>query len=270
MHVVERAPGEALRPYVDRFWGLRSAPGEVVALADLLPGTGAELMIHLGAPLHRADGGALPESQLVCLRASTLALAPHNGGLDVLCVRFRAGAVRHFLDASVTDAADANAALDDLAAPPARDLRDRLADLGDFADRVALVERSLLALRARCARPDVHADRAVARIYASSGRVRVAPLARELGVVPRHLARRFRAAVGVSPKQFARLVRFQHTVRALVLAPGADLTRVAAAHGYCDQAHFAHEFRALAGQPATAFLRHASIRSHFYKPSAPR
>jgi Helix-turn-helix domain len=66
----------------------------------------------------------------------------------------------------------------------------------------------------------------------------------------RHLAARFERDVGVSPKQAARLIRFEAARRRLGAVP---LARLAAEHGYADQAHLAREFRALAGTPPTAF-----------------
>nr|WP_225937016.1 helix-turn-helix domain-containing protein [Myxococcus sp. RHSTA-1-4] len=270
MEMAEQSPTHALRPFVDRFWSMRTAPGEAVTFAELLPGTGAELMVHLGIPLQRADGASLPASHLLCLRESTLRTAAGAGGLDMFCVRFRAGALRHFIDAEVGDVVDANASFDDLAGPLSRVLREGLAQRYAFVDRVAFAERVLQELRARFVRPDVLVDRALHRIYASGGELRIGAVARELGVVPRHLARRFQATAGVSPKRFARLVRFSKTVRALILERGHDIGRAAVEHGYFDQAHFTHEFVALARQPPGAFLRAVTNRSHFYKPSLAR
>lgn len=43
-------PAPALRPFVDRIWGWESTGGAPVPLPTLLPGTGAELYLHYGAP----------------------------------------------------------------------------------------------------------------------------------------------------------------------------------------------------------------------------
>jgi AraC-like DNA-binding protein len=59
--------------------------------------------------------------------------------------------------------------------------------------------------------------------------------------------------VGVSPKQFARIVRFQRALR--VAKHGASWSTVATEAGYYDQAHLIAEFRELAGTTPAAFLR---------------
>ena len=53
-------------------------------------------------------------------------------------------------------------------------------------------------------------------------------------------------AVGLTPKRFARVCRFQRALGELARSPGS-LAEVAATCGYFDQSHFIHEFRAFAG-----------------------
>jgi AraC-like DNA-binding protein len=75
--------------------------------------------------------------------------------------------------------------------------------------------------------------------------VSVAKLAGEVGWSGRHLTERFRAEVGLRPKEAARVARFDRARRAL--RPSARLADVAAAHGFADQSHFVREFQAFAG-----------------------
>jgi AraC-like DNA-binding protein len=57
----------------------------------------------------------------------------------------------------------------------------------------------------------------------------------------------FRGAVGLPPKIYGRVVRFQRAVERIVAEPGASLTDVAFAAGYSDQPHFTRDFREFAG-----------------------
>lgn len=141
--------------------------------------------------------------------------------------------------------------LDDLLGPDAARLAERLDDAPDAAARFATLDDELLRRlrRARAgARPDV--ERAWARLCATGGRIRIDALAGELRCSRRHLAQRFAQDVGAPPKVAARLIRFQAVRERLGSVP---LARLAAEHGFADQAHLAREFRALAGVPPTAF-----------------
>jgi AraC-like DNA-binding protein len=75
--------------------------------------------------------------------------------------------------------------------------------------------------------------------------VSVAKLADEVGWSGRYLTDRFRAEIGLRPKEAARVARFDRARRAL--RPSARLADIAAAHGFADQSHFVREFHAFAG-----------------------
>lgn len=76
----------------------------------------------------------------------------------------------------------------------------------------------------------------------------VAEMARNTGMSPRTLQRWFERHVGMPPRRYLRLLRFQ---KAFEQMPGeASLAAHAADQGFADQAHMAREFRALAGMPA--------------------
>jgi AraC-like DNA-binding protein len=88
---------------------------------------------------------------------------------------------------------------------------------------------------------------AVVGLVASRGEVSVAELAREVGVSARQLQRRFGAAVGLGPKQFARVRRLRTAIGELLTTEPRTWSAVAADLGYADQAHLVREFVQLAG-----------------------
>ena len=110
-----------------------------------------------------------------------------------------------------------------------------------MAARVRIVEEVLLAALREKDRSDRAVDRCLQFIETAGGQVRVAQLASEIGLCTRQLTRRFENAVGVSPKEFARVSRFLNGVRRL-RASRQTLTETALECGYFDQAHFNHDF----------------------------
>jgi AraC-like DNA-binding protein len=87
---------------------------------------------------------------------------------------------------------------------------------------------------------------AISRIEASGGRVRIDALARQSALSRRAFQMRFRAAVGLTPKELARLARLQATLRALDHAE-ATVADVASESGFADQAHATRELRRVTG-----------------------
>ncbi len=127
-----------------------------------------------------------------------------------------------------------------------------------WSARFAALDRELRALAATRDSRALETDRTLARawdrIHRSAARLPVARLADEVGWSRRHLSQRFTDEYGIGPKQAARLIRFQRA-RHLVVSGHRRLAEVAIDCGYADQAHLTREFRELAGDPPTAWLR---------------
>ncbi|MFG0317479.1 MAG: helix-turn-helix domain-containing protein, partial [Planctomycetota bacterium JB042] len=98
----------------------------------------------------------------------------------------------------------------------------------------------------RSGRPAASA-RAVRLLAASHGALPIDALAAEVGLSRRQLERTFLERVGVSPKRYARSVRFAAVVAALEEEAPPSLARIAAEFGYADQPHLNRDFRELAG-----------------------
>ena len=81
----------------------------------------------------------------------------------------------------------------------------------------------------------------------------VRAVAQREAVSERHLQRLFLERVGLSPKQFSRIARFQEALRQMQTG-GKPLADVAQVCGYYDQAHLTREFGSLAGLNPTAYL----------------
>ncbi len=137
-------------------------------------------------------------------------------------------------------------------------LIDRLASADDWPSRFALLDSELTVLAThgrgdRGVRPEV--GYAWDRLEASSGNLRIADLAEEVGWSRRHLAGKFREETGLAPKAVARLMRFERACDRLRSPARPPLAAVAADLGYVDQAHLSRDFRDLAGLTATALAR---------------
>ena len=168
----------------------------------------------------------------------------------VVGVRFRPGGAFPFLRLPQHELTGALPALADVWPALARE-RERLADLPDMASVVARVEDVLSRAASRAGRPDRRVAASAAAIAGTGGAIAIDRLSALCGLGPRQLERLFREQVGLGPKRLARIVRFQAGLRAQ--EAGASLSAAAHAAGYADQAHFAREFKAIAGVTPSAF-----------------
>jgi len=144
--------------------------------------------------------------------------------------------------------------LHDLLGPAAARLQQLLHDARTWEARFAVIDREI-ASRIHAAAPvRREIEWAWSQLASSSGRTRVGGLSRELGWSERHLARQFDTHFGMTPKAFARVLRFGRAVRTLTRDGDSPLADVALDCGYYDQAHFTRDFRDFAGVTPTELL----------------
>lgn len=248
MPFAARAPDRRLAPFVESLW-IQEEPAADPTLAPtvLLPVGRAALVVEYGDPFEELDarGSAarLPAALLAGQRDAP-ARVRATGRTGLVLVNFRPSGAAALLGPQ-DDTAGRHVDLAALVgAARARRLVEEVRTGRDALARTAAVERFLLALRNPRA-PDALVEAASARILAARGRVSIAGLARAHGLSRRQLVRRFRSELGLAPKAFARIVRFQCALRRA--RAGASWARVAPAAGFHDQAHLAKECQALSG-----------------------
>ena len=132
-------------------------------------------------------------------------------------------------------------------------LHEALACTPTWERKFELLDEFFLARLDDALSPVPTVTRALGRLRASGGSVRVDALAAELGCSRRHLVARFREQVGVSPKQLARILRFQRAIRLAGSGPG--WAEIAHTCGYYDQAHLIRDFHQFAGSSPSDFAR---------------
>jgi AraC-like DNA-binding protein len=218
----EIAPTAALASWVECFW-TRSVDASV-GMTRVLPDGCADFIFEL-------RGG---EAMAVGMMTKPFLFESHEPA-DLVGVRFRPGRAAAFLRIPLAELTDARVTLRDV--------------WRDAPERITIPALEAALLQRLAPDRDPRVDAAVEKIIRGAGRIE--EIAREIGISRQHLARQFQHHVGVSPKTFARLMRFRRLLSALPENP--DWADVAAQHGYYDQAHLIDEFRELAGETPNAF-----------------
>jgi len=242
---LQRAPHPLLRPYVrSGYEGFRQAMRAPVRRLEV-PHAGIVLIIGLG-PAIDVDGAS--HTSFVAGLHDAPVVVTDDGRQACVQVNLTPLGARMLLGIPMRELTGRTVALDDLLN---RELSERLAALRDWPARFAALDAFLLR-RLRAApqpRPDV--AYAWSRLDAARGRVPIAELCRELGCSGRHLSARFGEEIGMAPKAFSRVLRFERA--AALLVGGTPPAEVSATCGFSDQPHLNREFRALAGRAPAAF-----------------
>lgn len=114
-----------------------------------------------------------------------------------------------------------------------------------------LMEAWLLSHLNRSNHPEV--SWAIEQIVLYPSTAKIAELAEETGLSARRLGELFKREVGVGPKSFAMIRRFQSVISDIQRDPSIDWCQLAISAGYADQAHFNREFRRFSGIRPTEY-----------------
>jgi AraC-like DNA-binding protein len=257
LHIVAHPHSPALKPFVASFHYHES---EFPAIIErILPNGQAHLMVNLDEDEFRTYGG--PDCRTVCRAGGAVLVGPHGRATAIdtaeqrrlVAVEFKPGGAAAFLPMPMSETRDQMVELADIWDSDGRVLRERLCEAPTPAAKLRTLEAALLERLAGTFDPQI----SFAIALLESG-VSVAETGERLGLLPKTFVRRFRHHSGLSPKRFARVRRLQHIVASVAGRAHVDWCRLAAEHGYTDQAHLIHDFRNLTGMTPAAY--HPSSR----------
>jgi AraC-like DNA-binding protein len=251
------APAPALAGDIQAYGDYRERTGGFTVRREL-PHAEGVLIVNLGEPIDITGGdGATLSLGAGCAFVAGVHLHPafsSSGGTQAgIHVHLPLATLRRLLDVPMDDLVDRVAPLDALLGAPARELGARLCEAQDRESRVALLDAALADRLAKVPRPGRQLAHGLHLLRADPARD-IADVARTVGWSRKHFAARVEDAVGVGPRCFRRLLRFQALTGLVAKTARPDWATLALDAGYCDQSHMIREFREFAGMTPRDFV----------------
>lgn len=252
-------PGAPLAEYVACIW-LYEADILDDVYERCLPTGAADLVVNLrAAPL-----SVFPNQDLTCpqFTCGPLLYGPHSEFFvmqrcvtsSVLGVHFRPGGAAALFRTPADELHNRALPLEALWGARANELHEQLLIAGALHQRFRIIERALLAQLSRALAPHPAVVWALRELQRTGGKRTVAALSKRIGLSARRLSQVFGESVGLTPKLFGRIQRFQAVVAHLQRPEPMVWAQIALRCGYFDQAHFARDFRAFSGLSPTAYF----------------
>src|SRR4051794_17260266 len=268
MLYLHRVPPPPLNASIDGIWYCRNTPGPH-ALERVLPSGTAQLIVNLKEDETR--GYIIQSGQLCQTRSSGTVLTGVQTSYqlidmaeteEVMGVVFRPGGLPAFFGVPAHESRDRDVPLDLLWGARAGELRESLLEAPDPTAKLDALERAVAERWRPCpAHPAVAF--ALAEIGASPCESKVAAITACVGLSAKRFIQHFTAAVGITPKRYCRIRRFQQVLAAAESGRRVDWTRISADCGYFDQSHFIHDFRQFSGLTPTGYeARRTQFRNH--------
>ncbi len=246
-------PGKEFNGLIETFWFMPLKGGDGWRMHEILPdGSFAFLFVVSGSGCRILYIGPFTELRRV----------PMLDRVEYLCVQFRPGRMLRVADIAAADLVNSWIFLPHLLGMSADEIGERLYTAPTIGAKQQLIEALFRKTEVEKLLPKGSFLQCARAVDEAGGAVRVDEIADQAGVSPRTLERLFLEHVGISPKTFARMVRFQNVVSRLrcrrpSFSSFADL---AADCGFADQAHFIKDFKALSQKLPTEFQRVAFLQ----------
>ncbi|URJ36431.1 helix-turn-helix domain-containing protein [Paenibacillus polymyxa] len=183
----------------------------------------------------------------------------------IFAVRFFPGGAYYFHGMPTHLFTGGNYRLEDLWPESMAIIGERILEAGDFNERVRIMEEYLNQLLLRRRTSDCNLMKNLLhRIFVSGGSVEVKELAEREAISERQLNRKFGQWIGISPKKFSEVVRFQSVLHSIQSGGSVDWTELALKHSFFDQAHLIRDFRRFYGDSPLTAAKDIRKLSDFY------
>jgi AraC-like DNA-binding protein len=258
-------PRLPLSRFIDFFW-MREGGHLSAVQTRLLPMGTMELVINLNEdsiPLFdrqsRVQQGST-NGTMLCGTHSENFIICDTKKISVMGVHFKAGGGAAFFEQPVSELYNERISLDEVWKTRASELREqlllcrgqRLLQQSSPERRFWVLEQFLMQMMQP---PNDHpaVDFALQQFQQSANST-MSAVVEQTGFSTRYFNQLFRNQVGVTPKLFCRIQRFQNALEMLSVKAPVDWMEIALTCGYFDQAHFIHDFRAFADCTPTEYL----------------
>jgi AraC-like DNA-binding protein len=262
-------PKPPLSKFVDNFWLYEGYEPERKTERILPTGT-LELAINLRQNDLRFYDAERPEN---CSRLSGAVVSGAHGRgfapdtaeeVFIIGVHFKPGGAFPFLGLPAGDLADTHVDLETLWGPPAGRLRERLCEARTSAERFQLLQEALLRRLRHGVEQHYAVSAALEMFRKNQAGPRVREAAKYIGLSQRRFIQVFKAEVGITPKLFSRIQRFQQTRTFIQHNPSINWADLAVDLGYFDQSHLIREFLEFSALSPTD---HINLHKRFIEPN---
>jgi AraC-like DNA-binding protein len=249
-----------LSSFVELFWFYDGFPPRTHKKERLMPDGSVELVINLKENeariydrenLDKCD--RLPGTVLCGPHSNYFVIDTEQQG-SVMGIHFRPGGAFPFFKLPADELHNMHVSLEDLWGCQADLLRQQLLEAPTPSEKFQVIEDCLLAHALRPLKRHRAVDFALHLFGRSNALPAIADVSDQIGISSRRFIQLFSGEVGLTPKLFCRVRRFQQVLHTIRMGKDFDWGALAASCGYFDQAHFIHDFKAFSGINPTTYM----------------
>lgn len=251
-------PREELRPYVRYYWTLKcEEPFRVLTFPIGCP----QMIFHRGSPLSIPELSTMQNSCTVSGQVNFPAHIASYGNTEMIVAVFYPHTIGLFIDTPPSVFYNQEISGYDIENRQLSQLADHIFECKDSAQAISLIEQWLISL----IKPSLNIKRIGAALSTMlfNPSTQVGRLAEIACLGKEQFMRVFRECVGMNPKEYGRIVRFQRALRMMQLE-SCDYADIAYTNGYADQSHFIRDFHKFSGMTPRQLAEYQTPYSDLY------
>ena len=251
-------PKNELCPYVRYYWVLESdEPFSVLTFPIGCP----QMIFHGRSPLFIPELSSRQDKFTISGQVNFPAHIASDGDTEMIVAVFYPHTIGMFIDTPPSAFYNQEISGYDIGNKQLNLLADRIFDCADSETAVSLIEKWLTARIA----PSLNIERIGTSLTAllRSPSISIENLAGIACLGKKQYGRLFRECVGMNPKEYGRIARFQRALRMLQLG-SRDYADIAYSNGYSDQSHFIRDFRQFSGMTPKQLTANPTPYSDLY------
>jgi AraC-like DNA-binding protein len=269
MHYREIKPNAFAARFVKCYW-LIEDDAPLPNPQRVVPDGRAQLILNLAHPYETLTkrGWQLQPQCFFIGQITAPLLLRASGPFRMIGINFHPHTASQLLKLPISELTDTAAiSLDGISARLFREF-DRIQELRSPGEWFHALDHNIRSLAERRITDDRPLSAAIAELEQSGGLMKITAAADHIGLSSRQFERRFMEAVGITPKLFCRIQRFQR-VFPILEAGNPGWADAAVQCGYYDQAHLIRDFREFAGKPPLALVaKETDLARHFLQSSS--
>lgn len=261
MPYIEAKPSQHLAGIVDRYFILSTERNNTQQHSDLIvPDNTPGLLIVLDEHLGRTGRDA---SQINTLKSiylfgqKTTPVRYHfpESGMKSIGIKFTPTGLSHLTNMPLTELQNSFTSASDILPINFNSLTDKLACLSTTDRLFSTLDSFLTDNLSRGENPDLTWTESVLKHFRSSmGGMPITDLAKKFHSYPKMLERRFLQYVGLTPKMYARILRFNYSIGLRLRHREENYSEIAQRAGYFDQMHYIRDFKTFTGKTPRQFF----------------
>ncbi len=262
-------PSGFLSPYVKLYWSLENCiPKGKEHVQRIVPNGLFELIFYLDdRPKVTDPQKTISDSIMITGQLKRSHELKVTGRLSLFAIYFLPHGLSMFLDLPMKEILNQSVPLKFIVKGTVNKLEDELSSAPTFKKKIEIVEAFLISkIKKNEDKYKYNKIRfAINMMNQAKGVIGIERLASELFLSRKQFERTFSDFVGISPKQFLKIVRFQNAIYEKSQNPELSLTEVAYNSGYFDQAHMINDFKMLSGITPKSYFETGGIISDYFE-----